>query len=298
MEYIEGSPLEVPLPVAEALRLAVQIAEALDAAHRKGFVHRDLRPANIMVTKSGVKVLNFGLAKMKAPAISEETATKALTGEDTPPETLQYTSPEQLQGKEADARSDIFSFGLVLYEMLTGRPAFNESSQAILIGAILHTEPPPASSLTASTPPALDRLIRQCIAKDPENRWQSARDLAAELQWIAETGSQSGIPAHVIARRPQTGTRGLGTGRHAWAYWPSPQLSSRSAICAKRRRDNRLCASGSTRPMALHSRHRACLCCRPMAKRLWSRPNRGRRSNFGYAISIPRLCLLCLAPRA
>jgi len=201
MEFIEGAPPDGPLPVAEALRLAVQIAEALDAAHRQGIVHRDLKPANIMVTRSGVKVLNFGLAKMRPPAISEETAAKALTGEDTFQGTLRYMSPEQLQGKEADARSDIFAFGLVLYEMLTGKPAFEASSQPMLIGAILHNEPAPVSSLVESAPPALDRLIRRCIAKDPEDRWQSARDIAGELQWIAEAGSQSGIPGHILARR-------------------------------------------------------------------------------------------------
>ncbi|SPF48854.1 Serine/threonine protein kinase [Candidatus Sulfopaludibacter sp. SbA4] len=200
LEYIEGAPLQGPLPVAEALRLAVPIAEALDAAHRKGIVHRDLKPANILVTKSGVKLLDFGLAKMSAATIGEESLTPRLTGEGTILGTMHYMSPEQLQGREADARSDIFAFGLVLYEMLTGKHAFEGASHASLIGAILHTEPPPVSTVVPVAPPALERLIRRCLAKDPDNRWQSARDIAGELQWIAEGGSQAGVPAPVFAR--------------------------------------------------------------------------------------------------
>src|SRR5579871_186659 len=133
MEYIEGAPLKGPLAVAEALRLAVEIAEALDAAHRKGIIHRDLKPANILVTKSGVKLLDFGLAKMNAPTTGEERLNLQLTFEGTILGTMQYMPPEQLQGKEADARSDIFAFGLVLYEMLTGKRAFAGSDQASLI---------------------------------------------------------------------------------------------------------------------------------------------------------------------
>ncbi|HYW46419.1 MAG TPA: protein kinase [Bryobacteraceae bacterium] len=177
------------------------IAEALDAAHRKGIVHRDLKPANILVTKTGVKLLDFGLAKMNAPAISDAIHTQTLTGIGTILGTMQYMPPEQLQGREADARSDIFAFGLVLYEMLTGKRAFEGSSQASLIGAILQTEPPPVSTVVPDTPPPLGRLIRKCLAKDPDNRWQSARDIAGELQWIAEGGWQSGKPAPVAARR-------------------------------------------------------------------------------------------------
>jgi serine/threonine protein kinase len=201
MEHIEGERLKGPLPVEEALRLAIQMAEALDAAHRKGIVHRDLKPSNVLVSKAGVKLLDFGLAKMRAPTVTEETLTQPITGEGTIVGTLQYMSPEQLQGKEADARSDIFAFGLTLYEMLTGRRAFEASSQASLIGAILHTEPPPVSSLVPVAPPALDRVVRQCLAKDPDNRWQSARDIAGELQWIAEADSQAGLPVPIAARR-------------------------------------------------------------------------------------------------
>src|SRR5262249_5920217 len=200
MEYVEGAPLKGPLPVEQALRLAAQIADALDAAHRKGIVHRDLKPSNVLVTKSGVKLLDFGLAKSQLKAVSDETLTKALTGEGTILGTLQYMSPEQLQGKEADSRSDIFAFGLVLYEMLTGSPAFQASSQASLIGAILHTEPRPVSSIVPVTPPELDRLIRKCIAKDPDDRWQSASDISSELQWIAESASQPDAPVSVVAQ--------------------------------------------------------------------------------------------------
>ena len=199
MEYIEGQVLKGPLPVEQAIRLAIQIAEALDAAHRKGITHRDLKPSNILVTKSGAKLLDFGLAKMAAieRRAAEEAVTRALTQEGSILGTLQYMSPEQLQAKEADARSDIFAFGLVLYEMLTGKRAFEASSQASLIGGILHLEPPPVSSLAPVTPPALERLIRRCLAKDPEDRWQSARDIAAELQWIGESATQAAAPVSI-----------------------------------------------------------------------------------------------------
>jgi Tol biopolymer transport system component len=201
MEYIDGAPFKGQLPPDEALRLAIQIAEALDAAHRKGIAHRDLKPANVLVTKSGVKLLDFGLAKMRTPAVTDETVTNTITSEGTIVGTLRYMSPEQLQGKEADARSDIFAFGLTLYEMLTARRAFKASSKASLIGAILHTEPPAVSSLVPVAPPALDRVIHQCLAKDPDNRWESARDIAGEFRWIAEGGSQAGIAIPVAARR-------------------------------------------------------------------------------------------------
>jgi Tol biopolymer transport system component len=222
MEYVEGAPLRGPLPLAEVLRLALAIAEALDAAHRKGIVHRDLKPANILVTKSGVKLLDFGLAKIDAPTIGKESAIPTLTGEGTILGTLQYMSPEQLQGREADARSDIFAFGLVLYEMLTGKRAFEGPDQASLIGAILQTEPSPVSTVVPVIPPALDQLIRRCLAKDPDNRWQSARDIAGELQWIADGGSQAGVPAPFIARER----------RREWTGWIVASLLALMAIAA------------------------------------------------------------------
>jgi Tol biopolymer transport system component/predicted Ser/Thr protein kinase len=182
MEYVEGKPLAGPLPLEEALRLASQIADALDAAHRKGIVHRDLKPANILVAKGGVKLLDFGLAKFQEqPAADGNTATIALTKDNAILGTLQYMSPEQLQGKPVDARSDIFSFGLVLYEMITGKPAFEASSQASLIAAILERQAP------ALEPEGLNRVVQACIAKDPDQRFQSVRDLKRAIEW--------GVPA-------------------------------------------------------------------------------------------------------
>jgi serine/threonine protein kinase/Tol biopolymer transport system component len=189
MEYIEGRPLKGPLPVHQSLKYAAQICDALDAAHKKGITHRDLKPANILVTKTGVKLLDFGLAKIghgNNPP-SDATLTMALTGKNEIVGTLYYMSPEQLQaqatGQEIDARSDIFSFGLVLYEMLTGKRAFDGSSPATVIAAIMER---PAPSIGEVAPPALDRVLKRCLEKDPDNRWQSVRDLKVELEWIAQ----------------------------------------------------------------------------------------------------------------
>jgi Tol biopolymer transport system component/predicted Ser/Thr protein kinase len=189
MEYIEGTPLKGPLPLNQALKYAAQICDALDAAHKKGITHRDLKPANILVTKTGLKLLDFGLAKIghgNNPP-SDATLTMALTGKNEIVGTLYYMSPEQLQaqatGQEIDARSDIFSFGLVLYEMLTGKRAFDGSSPATVIAAIMER---PAPSIGEVAPPALDRVLKRCLEKDPENRWQSIRDLKTELEWVAQ----------------------------------------------------------------------------------------------------------------
>jgi serine/threonine protein kinase/WD40 repeat protein len=189
MEYIEGMPLKGPLPLNQALKYAAQICDALDAAHKKGITHRDLKPANILVTKTGVKLLDFGLAKIgqgNNPP-SDATLTMALTGKNEIVGTLYYMSPEQLQaqatGQEVDTRSDIFSFGLVLYEMLTGKRAFDGSSPATVIAAIMER---PAPSIGEVAPPALDRVLKRCLEKDPDNRWQSVRDLKAELEWVAQ----------------------------------------------------------------------------------------------------------------
>jgi predicted Ser/Thr protein kinase len=194
MEYIDGAPLKGPLLVEEGLQLAAQIAGALDAAHRKGIVHRDLKPANILLTKSGVKLLDFGLAKSprprEAPAFTDETRTQAITREGAIVGTLPYMAPEQVQGKDADPRSDIFSFGCVLYEMFVGRRAFGASDSASTIAAILKDDPPPMTELAPLTPRPLDRLVRKCLAKDPDARWQSARDLQDELLWIASRPSE------------------------------------------------------------------------------------------------------------
>jgi serine/threonine-protein kinase len=198
MEYIEGVPLRGPLPLAQALKYAVQICDALDAAHRKGITHRDLKPSNILVTKTGIKLLDFGLAKIgrSSNPSSDATLSMALTGKNEIVGTLYYMSPEQLQsqatGQEIDARSDIFSFGLVLYEMLTGKRAFDGASPATVIAAIMER---PAPSIGEVAPPALDRVLKRCLEKDPENRWQNVRDLKTELEWIAQAPSEVSIPA-------------------------------------------------------------------------------------------------------
>src|SRR2546427_1632480 len=207
MEYLEGETLAQrllrgPLPLEQVLQFAIEIADALDKAHRKGVTHRDLKPSNIMLTKSGTKLLDFGLAKLKqetAPAnisLSKlPTAQDNLTAQGTILGTLQYMAPEQLEGKEVDACTDIFAFGVVVYEMATGKKAFEGKSQASLIAAILEREPSAMSTLCPVSPPALDRAVKRCLAKDPDDRWQSVRDLSQELKWIAESGAQAAVPA-------------------------------------------------------------------------------------------------------
>src|SRR5579864_5484121 len=202
MEYLEGETLaqrlvKGALPIQQVLQYAIEISDALDKAHRKGVTHRDLKPGNIMLTKTGTKLLDFGLAKLKqeaAPAnvsLSDlPTAKDPLTAQGSIVGTLQYMAPEQLEGREVDARTDIFALGVVLYEMATGKRAFEGKTQASVIGAILRDDPPPISSLQPMTPPALDRVAKRCLAKDPDERCQNAKDLTDELKWIAEGGSQ------------------------------------------------------------------------------------------------------------
>ncbi len=212
MEYLEGETLtdrlaKGPLPTEQVLRHGIEIADALDKAHRQGIVHRDLKPGNVMLTKSGVKLLDFGLAKAmqqsspKSSFTALPTAAENLTAEGTILGTFQYMAPEQLEGRESDSRTDIFAFGAVLYEMATGQKAFSGRSQASLIASILSSEPPPISTVQPMTPPALDRVVKTCLAKDPDDRWQTAHDVMLQLKWIAEGGSQAGIPAPVAARR-------------------------------------------------------------------------------------------------
>jgi len=211
MEYVDGEVLAKrlergPLPVELVLRYGTQIADALDKAHRGGVVHRDLKPGNIMLTASGAKLLDFGLAKATSPLIAGGTLTSTtisttpVTGQGTILGTFQYMSPEQIEGKEVDARSDIFSFGSVLYEMVTGRRAFPGTSLMSVASAILEKDPDSISTLQPLTPPALDRVIRQCLAKIPDDRWQTARDLTSELKWIANGGAQVGLQAKSAAR--------------------------------------------------------------------------------------------------
>src|SRR6202163_4053189 len=179
LELVEGKPLKGPLALDQALQYAAQICDALDAAHRKGIVHRDLKPGNILVTKQGIKLLDFGLAKL-SPTRSTDGATQAMsvTEKGTVLGTYPYMSPEQLEGKEADARSDIFAFGAVLYEMLTGKRAFAGETAASVIGAIMHTEPAMGPEVTGPVEP----VLRRCLAKNQDERWQTASD----LKWAME----------------------------------------------------------------------------------------------------------------
>ncbi|MDZ4806367.1 MAG: protein kinase [Candidatus Eisenbacteria bacterium] len=212
MELVEGETLQKrlergPLPTDEVLKLGMQIADALDKAHRQNMVHRDLKPANVMLTRTGAKLLDFGLARATGLAgnvselTSSPTMTRALTTEGTIVGTFQYMSPEQLEGQEADARSDIWALGVTLYEAVTGKRAFEGRSQASLIGSIMNTEPSPVTSVATLAPPTLERLIRGCMTKDPDERIQTAHDVKLQLQWIQEGGSQAGIPLPVAARR-------------------------------------------------------------------------------------------------
>lgn len=226
MELIDGETLAArlaagPLAPAEALRVGAQVAEALDFAHRRGIVHRDLKPGNVMLTRGGAKLMDFGLSRATGSAASGElsasaTRTTPLTAEGALVGTFQYMSPEQLEGKEADARADIWALGCVLYEMATGRRAFTGGTQASLISAIMRDQPRPIGELAPLAPPALDRLVRHCLEKDPDDRWQSAGDLKRELSWIAESSS-SGAPS--VATRVSAATSGRTAGRRAAGSW-------------------------------------------------------------------------------
>ncbi|HZJ70534.1 MAG TPA: protein kinase, partial [Planctomycetota bacterium] len=224
MELVDGETLAErltrgPLPQHELLRLATQIADALDRAHRAGIVHRDFKPGNVMITRSGAKLMDFGLART-APAAGTSPASGStgvtiaqltqsptlaspLTQQGSLIGTFLYMAPEQLEGKEVDARSDIWAFGCVLYEMATGRRAFEGKTQASLIGSIMSTEPAPLAASGAIVAPALEGLIRACLAKDPEERIQTAHDIKLQLSWIAQSGAHSGAtgPIELPKRR-------------------------------------------------------------------------------------------------
>ncbi|MBI5836797.1 MAG: protein kinase [Candidatus Eisenbacteria bacterium] len=228
MELVEGETLEArlakgALPAEQVLKLGAEIADALDKAHKAGIIHRDLKPGNIMLTRNGAKLMDFGLARATglegpgtgsgltmAALTQSPTIAKPLTVEGTLVGTFQYMSPEQLEGRDADSRSDIWAFGCVLFEMATGKRAFEGRSQASLISAIMERVPSSVSQVAPTAPPALDRLVSQCLAKDPEDRWHSAADIRRELEWIATAGSQAGVPVTVSARRK-------GRERLAWA---------------------------------------------------------------------------------
>lgn len=212
MEYLEGETLEQrllrgPIPLEPSIRYAIEIADALATAHKRGIVHRDLKPANIMLTKAGAKLMDFGLAKQAdaSPvgiALTEMTTQQGkLTEQGTIIGTLQYMAPEQLEGKEADARTDIFALGEVIYEMMTGKPAFSGKSRASVIAAILSSDPTPIRRLQPATPAALERLVKKSLAKDPDDRWQSAADLASELGWVGEAAGQESAAGPVVSRR-------------------------------------------------------------------------------------------------
>jgi eukaryotic-like serine/threonine-protein kinase len=250
MEYLPGETVAErlvrgPLPPDEVLRYAIQIADALDRAHRQGIVHRDLKPGNIMIVgKTGgpgheVKLLDFGLAKLMAGSpnpvatvltLSIPTANQPLTAEGTILGTVQYMAPEQLEGSDAGARTDIFAYGVVLYEMATGRRAFEGKTHASVIGAILKDEPPPISTLQPLTPLALEYLVAGCLAKDPDERWQSAHDLSKQLRWIQQARSHADAP--LPARRSSRGRE--------YAAWALAMLSTAGVVAlaiASRRPD-------------------------------------------------------------
>ena len=231
MELVEGETLSErlargPLSLEQSLRFGAEIAAALEAAHRKGIVHRDLKPGNVMLTKSGVKLLDFGLARAfedpasaagltQAPTMARDvTAQGVIVG------TVAYMAPEQLEGRQADPRTDIFALGVVLYEMLTGRKAFVGTSHATLISAILTTEPPPISAVQPITPPELDRLVRTCLAKDPAYRWQSAHDVELQLRSISASGSMSAVAGVARPRRR----------RAAWLPWAAAAACAALAV--------------------------------------------------------------------
>ena len=235
MEFLEGETLadrlhKGPLPLSQFFKISVEICEGLEKAHRCGVVHRDLKPGNIMLTKGGAKLMDFGLAKPTlhvatsvsglSVTISTPAASQPLTAQGTVLGTFQYMSPEQAEGREADVRSDIFSLGTVLYEMLTGKRAFEGKTAASVMAAVLERDPAPVSSLQPATPAALDRTVKTCLAKDPDDRFQSIHDLKMQLKWIAESGdaASSQTLRHSLRGEREYDTRQPGLLPVYWLY--------------------------------------------------------------------------------
>jgi eukaryotic-like serine/threonine-protein kinase len=232
MEYVEGEALHGPMPLERALAVAAQVLDGLDAAHRRGIVHRDLKPANILLARNGVKILDFGLAKFSSDrsAGGHTQTISSLTAEGSILGTLPYMSPEQIEGREADLRSDIFSFGVVLYELITGRRPFSGESQASLIASILREKPQRLDELQPLTPAGIDGVVQTCLEKDPEKRWQSAREVKHALAWIAAETR----PAESVAK-PLHYWRGVAAllalvaaGMAGLALWPAAPGPSRT----------------------------------------------------------------------
>src|SRR5262245_29320250 len=215
MQYLEGETLadrlaKGALPLDQALTIAIEVGSALDRAHRAGIVHRDLKPGNIMLTKAGAKLLDFGLAKSSSPILAAAglsalpTTPPNLTAQGTIVGTFQYMAPEQIEGQEADARTDIFAFGAVLYEMVTGRKAFTGKTHASLISSILKDEPRSIVDLQPLAPPLVNHIVGRCLAKDPDERWQSAADLTRELRWIHDSGAAARVAAAPLEHRERS----------------------------------------------------------------------------------------------
>jgi len=252
MEYLDGETLAArvrkgPLPIDQVLRYAIEIASALEAAHRQGIVHRDLKPSNVMLTKTGAKLLDFGLAKAAAPAVQtghymqgvtlRSTVAAPITGEGTIVGTFNYMAPEQIEGKPTDARSDIFALGAVIYEMATGRKAFDGATQASVIAAIIDREPPPMTTIHPLTPssalasrvlPALDHIVQMCLPKEPFERWQTAHDVVVQLRWIREQAAQPAalMPAGRARRSMRLlpwglAAAGVAAAAAAWVFKPA-----------------------------------------------------------------------------
>src|SRR3974390_3319386 len=260
MEFVEGEMLSKiiergPLPLDKALAYAIQIVDALAAAHAKGIIHRDLKPGNVIITRNGAKVLDFGLAKLaseRLPSASADemvTVTEPITRAGAILGTLHYMSPEQVEGKEADERSDIFSFGGLLYEMITGQRPFTGDTQAAILASLMKDKPLPMNQRQPASPRALERLVRKCLEKKPEDRWQSARDLKPALELIdldapQPTSASTSVPVPVQAPPPHAKPRRAGrcpatpaavvvlAAAAAWAFWPkaAPARASRFQV--------------------------------------------------------------------